>query len=373
MSRPGRGAGDVETAALEVRACAAADRAAQARLFNACFKKRVDAQSLAWRYDRSPHGASLSFMTVKPDGEGVCGYACSPRRMLAGGDEDSLAPVGETGDVMTHPEWRKRGLFSALDRACMAEAARRGWPCVFGLPNQRSAHIFLELGWKRVGSVRTWTHVMRGDARAILRSSGRLAAWLAPWAARRARASRRRLASAAAFGLDVRPLERFPAEVLAISRQVERRSALMARRDPAWLDWRFIGTPSGLHRALGLHARDGRLEAYSVVQIPRSGDGARAGWLVDALAPDERRTEAAVAAGLDALESAGAAAACASAIDGSPWQALLERAGFRPQPDDQTLAVIAWINQPEHPLARAALDAARWHLTDGDRDDETVG
>jgi len=33
--------------------------------------------------------------------------------------------------VMTHPDWRKKGLFSALDRACMQETARQGWPIVF--------------------------------------------------------------------------------------------------------------------------------------------------------------------------------------------------------------------------------------------------
>src|SRR5689334_16968700 len=100
--------------ALRVHACGPEDRARQAELFNACFKKRVDAAALAWRYDRSPHGASISFLTLEGE-RGVSGYACSPRRMLARGDEATSAPVGETGDVMTHPDWRKRGLFSALD------------------------------------------------------------------------------------------------------------------------------------------------------------------------------------------------------------------------------------------------------------------
>src|SRR5688572_3702162 len=108
-----------DASALEVRECGPEERARQAELFNACFQKRVDADALAWRYDRSPHGRSVSFLTLAPSGQGVSGYACSPRRALAYGDEASLATVGETGDVMTHPEWRKRGLFSALDRAAL--------------------------------------------------------------------------------------------------------------------------------------------------------------------------------------------------------------------------------------------------------------
>src|SRR5690349_15206722 len=105
---------------LDVRACGPRDRARQVELFRACFKKPLDEPALAWRYDRSPHGPSVSFLTCTADGRGVSGYACSPRRALAFGDEDRAALAGQTGDVMTHPEWRKRGLFSALDRATMA-------------------------------------------------------------------------------------------------------------------------------------------------------------------------------------------------------------------------------------------------------------
>src|SRR6185369_7361113 len=95
---------------------------------------------------------------------GVSGYACSPRTALSFGDESTRATIGETGDVMTHPQWRKRGLFSALDRACMQETARLGWPLVFGLPNRHSAHIFLELGWERIGTLRAYTFLLHGGA-----------------------------------------------------------------------------------------------------------------------------------------------------------------------------------------------------------------
>jgi hypothetical protein len=42
---------DVAPELLRVDACGASDRADQARLFNTCFKKSVDARGLAWRYD----------------------------------------------------------------------------------------------------------------------------------------------------------------------------------------------------------------------------------------------------------------------------------------------------------------------------------
>jgi GNAT superfamily N-acetyltransferase len=360
------------TAEVRVAACGPRDRAEQARLFNACFRKQVDAAALAWRYDRNPHGAAVSFVSRPAGGEAVSGYACSPRLALCAGDERTLAPIGETGDVMTHPAWRKRGLFSALDRAALEETRRLGWPLVFGLPNRRSAHIFLELGWRQAGTLRPWTFLLRADAaaRAERRKEGRARAWLAPFGARAGQSARLRLRAAAGGAFEVRALAQFPPETAELSRAVEPRFALMVRRDPGYLAWRFLESPSRLHRALGLFA-GGRLRGYAVVQVPRAGEGG--GYLVDVLAADDAAVAAAVEAGLAALEAAGASFAQATAVDGSWWSGVLARSGFlRPRPENH-LIVIVNAHQPEHPLARAAADASRWYLTDGDRDDETMG
>jgi GNAT superfamily N-acetyltransferase len=358
---------------ISVHLCGPADREAQVRLYNACFKKPIDGPALAWRYDGSPHGKSVSFVSQREDGEAVCGYACSPRLATAKGAPGTEARLGETGDVMTHPEWRKKGLFSALDRACMAETKRLGWPAVFGLPNRRSAHIFLELGWKKVGTVRPWTFLLRDDtgSRAVRVREGRLQSWLVPLGVRKGRAARAKLAERAGTGFQGRALERFPEEVERLSREVEKRFALMVRRDAAWLDWRFLRSPSGLHRALGVFDETGFLAGYAVVQLPRPGESV--GWLVDVLARDDDALAAAIAAGLERLDLAGAAAVQAHAVDGSWWSERLQEAGFLPPKASNHLVVIAWPNDPDHPIAQAVLDARGWYLTDGDRDDETVG
>jgi len=357
---------------LTTHLCGPQDRAEQVRLFNACFRKGIDAQGLAWRYDQNPHGRAVSLVSRPPGGQAVCGYACSPRRAVPSGDESHAAPIGQTGDVMTHPDWRRRGIFSSLDRACMQETARLGWPVVFGLPNRHSAHLFLELGWERVGLIRPHTFVLRAGAgaRAVLAPNGRLASFLAPWSVHAGRRARARLRVEGA-GFEARALERFPAEVVELSRAVERRHSLMVRRDAGYLDWRFVRNTRGLHRAVGLYDPAGDFAGYAVVQLPRPGE--ERGFLVDLLARDEAATAAALEAGLARLERAGVAAVQAWAVDGTGWRRQLARAGFRPPRAADHLIVIAFVHQPEHPLAVAARDASGWYLTDGDRDDETVG
>ncbi len=372
MSVSGPGSATSGSESVRVTACGPADRAAQARLFNHCFKKKLDERALAWRYDENPLGRAVSFMSRATDGEGVSGYACSPRLAVPFGDASARAIVGETGDVMTHPEWRKKGLFSALDRAAMVETARLGWPMVFGLPNRRSAHIFLELGWENVGTLRSWTFVLESGAAARREraAEGRLRALLVPLGAWRGRRARARLARASG-PLTTREIDRFPESVGALSAAVEARFAWMVRRDAAYLDWRFTKSPSRLHRCIGAFDARGELAGYAVVQLPRGGDAA--GYLVDVLGRDDAAVSAAIASGLNRLEQAGAVVVRATAIDGSWWSATLASAGFLPPRPENHLIVILYVHDAAHPVAKAARDAKRWYLTDGDRDDETMG
>jgi GNAT superfamily N-acetyltransferase len=356
---------------IVVGACGPEHREEQASLFKQCFKKPIDGSALAWRYDSSPHGPSLSFLARAPSGDAVSGYACSPRRALVRGDEATLASIGETGDVMTHSDWRKRGFFSRLDRAAMDAAKARGWPMCFGLPNRRSAHIFLELGWSAIGTVRSWTFVLHADAhaRAARAREGRWKGWLTPLDARTCTRGRAKLdAARAAFRRA--SLDRFPPEVVELSRAVERKFGLMVRRDAESLNWRFVRTPSRLHRAIGVF-EGAELAGYVVVQLPRKDSGI--GYLVDVLGRDDRAVLAAIGEGLTELENEGASVVEATAIDGTWWNARLVDSGFLAPRADNHLTVILHVHDEKHPLVAAARDVRSWYFTDGDRDDETMG
>jgi len=355
-----------------VVSCGPADRAEQSRLYAACFAKPLAPGGLEWRYDGVPHGPSVSVVARPRGGDAVSGYACNPRLAVSRGDDATLAVVGETGDVMTRPEWRKRGLFSGLDRAAMGEAQQRGWAFAFGLPNRRSAHIFLELGWRRIGTVRPWTFVLRVDehSRAWRRRDGW---WKALGIGRLQRQGERaRAAARSRLGSLVRePLQSFPREVEQLSRRVEPRFAFMLRRTKDYLDWRFLKAPSGLHRALALRGPQRELLGYVVVQSPRPQK--LVGYLIDLVAADDRDVPALIELGLAELERAGASVVEATAIDGSWWSARLAENGFGPPRADNHLTVIQQPLQPQHRLTLAAANAADWYFTDGDRDDETMG
>jgi GNAT superfamily N-acetyltransferase len=355
-----------------VVACGPHERAEQSKLYSACFKKPLPERGLEWRYDEVPHGPSVSFVAREAGGATISGYACNPRLAVSRGDDASAAVVGETGDVMTHPEWRKRGYFSGLDRAAMAAAKERGWAFAFGLPNRRSAHIFLELGWRRIGTVRPWTFVLRSDAaaRTWRRREGLLKALGTAWLARAGAKARADMRSELAK-LRVDELREFPRDVDELARAVETRFEFMLRRTKSYLDWRFFRAPSRLHRAFALRTPEGALRGYVVVQLPRPAQPV--GYLIDVLGAGDAVVAAAIETGLAQLERAGASVVEATAIDGSWWCEQLRRHGFGAPRAENHLTVIQQPLQPDHPLARAAADASKWYFTDGDRDDETMG
>jgi GNAT superfamily N-acetyltransferase len=357
---------------LELFPCGPEDRDLQVRLFNRCFDKKVERSDLEWRYDRSPSGRSVGVILRAPDGQPVCGFSYSPRTFLPFGDEAAGAPCGQQGDVMTDPDWRKRGIASRVWGHCEAETRRQGWPMNWGYPNRRSASVFRKLGWRTVGVIRPLSLFLRNDAAAKAERfrDGRLPALLLPFAVRRARARRRALLASAGDGWEARPLASFPEEVGELSRAVEPRFALMVRRDKAFLDWRFVHAPSRAHRPFGIY-RAGRLAGYVVVQPPL--EGGAVGWVVDLLAPESRDVAAALATGLGELERSSASVARATAVDGSWWASELEHAGFLAPKPDNHLFVYTFPLLDDHPVLRAANDASRWYLCDADRDDDPIG
>ena len=89
--------------------------------------------------------------------------------------------------------------------------------------------------------------------------------------------------------------------------------------------------------------------------------------------PGYRLVTAAVAAAIPVQPIPGPSALItALAASGLPTDAF-RFAGFLPPKPDNHLIVILHTHRPDHPLARAARNASAWYLTDGDRDDETMG
>jgi GNAT superfamily N-acetyltransferase len=350
------------------------DLAAQVALFDRSFDRNDGATVLPWRYADGPQGAALTTVIDREgeqEGQLAASYACGPRKVLQKGGDP--VTVGQTGDVMTDPDQRGKGLFSRLDAATLERAKDAGWPCVFGLPNRASAKIFTEkLGWEEVGQLSPWTFVLVSDqgAREERLKVSRAAAAAVPWVAWRCTMARGRLRKTFFGKINVVPIARFKPEADVVQAEVAKNFPWFIQRDHAYLNWRFVDAPSQRFRAHGVYEPGGAMRGWCVVQLPERGE--TTGYIADIVAADETAFAGALEAGLGHLRKAGASVARAHAVVGSSWERQLKDSGFRASKPDDVRPIILHTLDASHPLLPAAKNPSSWFFTDADRDAELI-
>lgn len=133
-----------------------------------------DAAWWDWRHERNPFGPSL-ILTAEVQGK-IVGLRPFLRWQLLSGEEPirAVKPI----DTVTHPDYRRLGIFSRLTTAALEQARQEGVQMLFNTPNRNSLPGYLKLGWQRVARLPVCIKVLRplaGAVRAawsLLRGSG---------------------------------------------------------------------------------------------------------------------------------------------------------------------------------------------------------
>lgn len=266
-------------------------------------------RELEWWFERNPAGSPLISL-AEHDGR-VVGVACmSPYRVRLDGEE-VIAPVPL--HVATHPAWRGRGVFSALEEENERRAAER-WPVALTFPNRASARVFAgKLGWSELPGARVWARTV---VERRLPAGVEVVREVGPEADERWRA----LAPAYGNGLF---------------------------RDRAYLEWRFAAAP---RRYTLLASRDGLAVAGQ-----RTVRGREVAYLAELVAPPGAEARR--------LARAALAATCARLFLALPLHGRggeLARLGFLPTP--KRIAFMAKALRPE------ARIPGSWTLSLGDGD-----
>ena len=110
-----------------------------------------DEAFFTWKHDDNAFGESPSWVAEASDGMLV-----GLRVFLRWGFRDSLGHSVSgvrAVDTVTHPDWRGRGVFSALTLGALPDLADEGVAFVFNTPNDKSRPGYLKMGWAKVGKV----------------------------------------------------------------------------------------------------------------------------------------------------------------------------------------------------------------------------
>jgi GNAT superfamily N-acetyltransferase len=103
-----------------------------------------------WKHTLNPFGRSI--VLVAADRDRIAGIRAFMRWQLATTTGSTLSCVRAV-DTAVHPEYRRRGLFSALNEAALELATADGVDMVFNTPNEQSRPGYLKQGWQDVGPV----------------------------------------------------------------------------------------------------------------------------------------------------------------------------------------------------------------------------
>jgi GNAT superfamily N-acetyltransferase len=287
------------------------------------------ADYLRWQYFDNPAGIARVWVARDHD-RIVATYAAIPHQ---------LCIDGETGlgwrvqDVLTHPEYRGRGLYHALSEAAKEFLFDARYPLNFTFPNERSHRAFVRMGW-------------RAAFRIPLRVCVRAAESQGP--ARPARVS---------------SIDRFSREEARVAESHVRRHGFGLDRSAAYLNWRYVANPKGRYAAFRLALGDA--EAIVVLKVFQREDGSRWCHLVDTF-----QSEASAELAHNIVHHWTAVAAAHSCgflscwgTSGSGLEPFLATSGFAAPPDFDR-----WLVLDANADLRQYSEEHRWHLAMGDSD-----
>ena len=306
-------------------------------------------EEFAWWFDRNPAGEGIVSLAVD-EGEVIGVAAMSFFKTRLEGVETRLAiPV----NVATDARYRGRGVFSTLQQENEEVAAASGSPLTVTFPNAKSYPIFVtRLGWIDLPRLRLWARPLRaaGVVRYALGRSGKRGGMRAPDDGSRV-----------AHGLEVRPLERFGAELDELGARAAGAYGSHFSRDAEYFTWRYLDSPRD-YRCFGAYRGD-ELAGVAVVGHTFK-HGVSAGFVADLVAaPDDTSAVRALVSRAADEVKGGADALVLLPPRSRTHRRALARAGFAP-----TNKKLRFIGKPLHDGVHIDERADAWHFTLGDFD-----
>lgn len=186
------------------------------------------AEYLGWKLFDAPFEPLPPMLAM--DGDACVGlYAVIATPMILDGQRIMGC---QSVDTMTHPDYRRQNMSVTLARACYAEAERRGFRLVYGMPNENSYPMFMKhLDWVKTDDMVRWVRPL---------AARRGPAFLTEPLTRLIQAHARRSRLPSALVSRVTPQTRF-----VVPRPMPVAARCYVEKSAAWLNWRYAAEPGG--------------------------------------------------------------------------------------------------------------------------------
>jgi GNAT superfamily N-acetyltransferase len=321
-----------------------------------------------WKFETSPLGAARIYL-AESNGVivGLRIFNFREAKVL-----DEVWPSIVTVDGMVHPDFQRRGIWSALMREGLDELRAEGIHLALSFPgiHRHTYAGFLKLGWSDTGSVPLLVKPLRPGALLSRFVRGELAQGWSDRAFRFLAGTDRQRGMPGDRGLSIERIESFDERFDGLWEQVSGQSRFSLVRDKKYLNYRYRDRPGDKYSQFAAY-RGEDLKGYIVVRRSLEMFGLPIGLIMDMGASEGGdAARSLVDAAVDFLDAEGVAAIGCLIGRHSRYHAALRRAGFLPVPK-------RFNSRDYHPvvdadpakLSKGVMgDGRNWHFTYGDFD-----
>ena len=348
-----------------IRRLSPPDEAALPHLYSAvigCF----DLKHWRWLFRENPSGHGTIWIAETIGKKEIVGqYAVVPTQLIVQGES---IPGAQALRLMTHPAYRKQGIFKNLARSVFDDCAEKGIDLVYGFPNPNSTHgHFKYLEFFMLCQPTLYSRPL--DFAALLKvklKKGYLSNLLGLvlnaiykplfiWRAAKANPD-----------IEVMCVERFPGEIEKLCRNYNKAFKNMVARSVRYLNWRYSERPDRSYR-IYIASKNGEPLGYCVYGHAER-EGIKIGLIMDLYADghDSATLTTLVNHMLHDMEKEKDALAACLLQPKSPMLGTLRKCGFV-FPLRRFPPLILRLNTGR--LKRCEIDNLDdWHITFGDAD-----
>jgi hypothetical protein len=323
-----------------------------------------------WEYMDNPAGRAIIWLAVA-DGHVVGHYAVRPIRMQCAGK----ALAGSVSlDAMTHPDFRRGGVFATLGRETYKDVEKAGLDLTYIWPREVAMRgTIAKFDWKYMCTLPVLVKPLSPASVVERFVPNRALAWPAKrLGSTLGRLIWRSAANSSGEEGSLKWLDRFDERIDLFWKRASARHRIATARDSVYLNWRYFDNPGRRYEAMIAEDEDGgEVVGYAVVRSMQHA-GLRGGMIVDlGSLPGYEDKLAAILARVELAWREQQMDLMACLVNGDEeYGRTLRKLGFRQMPFQ--LGFKEWyfgcrVNSPTLDK-EFLLEPANWFLTFGDTD-----
>ncbi|MFC1937655.1 GNAT family N-acetyltransferase [Chloroflexota bacterium] len=235
-------------------------------------------------YMENPAGSSIIWL-AEADGKLVGQYPLVLMDMKIG---DTMVKAGEVVDTMTHPDYRRQGIASALGKEALSQLKEQGACLAFGFPTSEVYPVHMKSGWLDVCAFQVLVKPLNlGNILKARFTSNRLSLPIFMLAGSLVLKTFYRAKRPPKIkGLTISRLSRFDERFDEFWNQICTDHSIILVRNTRFLNWRYVDPPD-IDCAIYV-AEDKHICGYMILGSHKERNGLTLGRIYDIVAPLDR-------------------------------------------------------------------------------------